>query len=235
MEEKTILLVLVGILIIGSFGVTQQAYAPHFFDHWVEAHWDFLFVSPFTIPLDTLLGPTFSDSSGSFFSLTGAPSTATLFCVASTGVCTIVMPNYDDDLEFKDIEIEIEFGDTGPVAFPSGIVVSGSDVDTGAITCDPPFSVSNGVELLFIDIFCFPNPDSETITITFSPSEVATISSIWIETQSFDDFGVGGTLIPIDTTSLIIAGAQTTTPWMIFGVIAAVGIGLAVFTLKRNH
>jgi len=45
---------------------------------------------------------------------------------------------------------------------------------------------------------------------------------------------VGGTALPIDTTALLVAGAQTTTPWLILGVIAAVGIGLAVFTLKRN-
>jgi len=46
---------------------------------------------------------------------------------------------------------------------------------------------------------------------------------------------VGGTSIPIDTTALLIAGAQTTTPWLILGVLSAVGIGFAVFTLKRNH
>jgi len=46
---------------------------------------------------------------------------------------------------------------------------------------------------------------------------------------------IGGTLIPIDTTALLIAGAQTMTPWLILGVLSAVGIGLAVFTLKRSH
>jgi len=46
---------------------------------------------------------------------------------------------------------------------------------------------------------------------------------------------VGGTALPIDTTSLLVAGAQTTTPWLILGVLSAVGIGLAVFTLKRSR
>jgi len=46
---------------------------------------------------------------------------------------------------------------------------------------------------------------------------------------------VGGTLIPIDTTALLVAGAQTTTPWLILGVVVVVGIGLAVFTLKRSR
>jgi len=46
---------------------------------------------------------------------------------------------------------------------------------------------------------------------------------------------VGGTYLPLDTTSLLIAGVTTTTPWLIFGIVAAVGIGLAVFTLKRSR
>jgi len=46
---------------------------------------------------------------------------------------------------------------------------------------------------------------------------------------------IGGTLIAIDKTALLVAGAQTMTPWLVLGVVSAVGIGLAVFTLKRNH
>jgi len=46
---------------------------------------------------------------------------------------------------------------------------------------------------------------------------------------------IGGTSIPIDTTALLVAGAQTTTPWLILGVLSAVGIGIAVFTLKRSR
>jgi len=45
---------------------------------------------------------------------------------------------------------------------------------------------------------------------------------------------VGGTFLPIDTTALLVAGAQTTSPWLILGVVAAVGIGFAVFTIKRR-
>jgi len=49
-------------------------------------------------------------------------------------------------------------------------------------------------------------------------------------------FGVvGGTILPIDTTALLVAGAQTISPWLILGVIIPVGIGLAVFSLKRSR
>jgi len=50
-----------------------------------------------------------------------------------------------------------------------------------------------------------------------------------------DDTPVGGTSLPIDTTALLVAGAQTTAPWLLLGVIAAVGIGIAVFTIKRSR
>jgi len=45
---------------------------------------------------------------------------------------------------------------------------------------------------------------------------------------------VGGTIIPIDTTSLLVAGSYTTASWMIPILVSVVGIGLAVFTLKRR-
>jgi len=46
---------------------------------------------------------------------------------------------------------------------------------------------------------------------------------------------VGGTYLPLDTTSLLVAGAYTTASWMIPILVSAVGIGLAVFTLKRSR
>jgi len=49
-----------------------------------------------------------------------------------------------------------------------------------------------------------------------------------------EDVPVGGTILPIDTTALLVAGAQTISPWLILGVLAAVGIGIAVFTIKRS-
>jgi len=39
---------------------------------------------------------------------------------------------------------------------------------------------------------------------------------------------VGGTLIPIDTTSLLLVGAQSTASWMIPAIIASVGIALVI-------
>jgi len=51
----------------------------------------------------------------------------------------------------------------------------------------------------------------------------------------FDDHEVGGTIIPIDSTALLVAGAETLNLWLILGVMSAAGIGIAIFTLKRNR
>ena len=56
-----------------------------------------------------------------------------------------------------------------------------------------------------------------------------------LETLICEIMAVGGTFLPIDTTSLLVAGAQTISPWLILGTLSAVGIGLAVFTLKRSR
>jgi len=43
---------------------------------------------------------------------------------------------------------------------------------------------------------------------------------------------VGGTSIPIDTTALLVAGSQTMSPWLILGGLSVIGIGFVIFTLK---
>ncbi len=39
---------------------------------------------------------------------------------------------------------------------------------------------------------------------------------------------VGGTIIPIDTTSLLLVGAQMTTAWLIPAIVSAIGIGIVI-------
>jgi len=46
------------------------------------------------------------------------------------------------------------------------------------------------------------------------------------------DVPVGGTLVPIDTTTLLLAGVQSISMWMIPVVVAGVGIG--IFVIKRR-
>jgi len=53
-----------------------------------------------------------------------------------------------------------------------------------------------------------------------------------IQKFSEPQVAIGGTILPIDTTALLLAGVQSISMWWILGVVAAVGIGFTVFTLK---
>ena len=48
------------------------------------------------------------------------------------------------------------------------------------------------------------------------------------------DINVGGELIPIDATTLILAGTQITASWMIPVIVSAVGIGLVFVRKSKN-
>ncbi len=57
----------------------------------------------------------------------------------------------------------------------------------------------------------------------------------WVYTTYFvEDELVGGKLLPLDTTSLLLAGATSTT-WMIPVVLSGIGIGLFVFSKKPEN
>ncbi len=46
---------------------------------------------------------------------------------------------------------------------------------------------------------------------------------------------VGGTLIPIDSTALLLAGSQMTASWLVPVLVAGAGIGLVVFSRKSEN
>jgi len=93
------------------------------------------------------------------------------------------------------------------------------------ITADPVKDVGFLTPVQFIDQI-----GTHTFAVNlFSPEFYAVAGKELVEGA------VGGTSIPVDTTALLVAGAYTMTPWLILGVLSAVGIGLAVFTLKRSR
>ena len=79
------------------------------------------------------------------------------------------------------------------------------------------------------------NLNSIGVGFPSTASDLPSESSGSIIVEPFGGFSVGGTVLPIDSTALLVAGAYTTASWMIPVIVSAVGIGLAVFTLKRNR
>ena len=100
-------------------------------------------------------------------------------------------------------------------------VASGVAIDSAG-----DFIVTNGIGSRIIKV----TPDGVVTVITSSGLGIPLFLAI--EPQQIP---IGGTSIPIDTTALLVAGAQTISHWLILGVLSAVGIGLAVFTIKRSR
>jgi len=102
-----------------------------------------------------------------------------------------------------------------------GAEISDGIIVVGLVDPDDPLN-------FIFDIVCKPNPDWERVIIQLN--ENVTLVEFW--TESFDDPPIGGTFIPLDTTALLLAGAQSVSMWMIPVVVAGIAIG--VFVVKRR-
>ncbi len=105
--------------------------------------------------------------------------------------------------------------------------------------------VANQVDGTVSVISTSSNTVTDTITVGNFPIGIAydSANGRMYVTNEFDDTVsvititqtlIGGELLPIETTALLLAGAYTTASWMIPVVLSAVGIGLAVFTLRKK-
>jgi len=66
------------------------------------------------------------------------------------------------------------------------------------------------------------------------PTEINLLEKLCV--PAFKSFPiVGGSMVPIDTSALLLAGAQSISMWMIPVVVAGVGIGIGVFVIKRRN
>jgi len=101
---------------------------------------------------------------------------------------------------------------SGESAIPEEV---GDFFDSSLILAGDPFSWIAGPPGEY-PYFCLVHPWMEGLVV---------VNSVLV---------VGGASIPIDTTALLVAGSQMMSPWLIIGGISVVGIGLAVFTLKRR-
>jgi len=74
---------------------------------------------------------------------------------------------------------------------------------------------------------CALNEDDSLFTCT--------TSEVWFQLSGHPPDVVGGELLPIETTSLLLAAAQSPASWLTTLTIAALGIGVYVFTRNPNN
>jgi len=219
------------ISLIASFGLSSnQAFGgeftnectdddvPLFDDNCVHAFWD-----DQNNDLDEIepASSWFSDSSE--FDLFvpsefGEPSEPIGGCIS--GACDFRLPNFVDDLNTKKIIVQVSYDSTGsgPI-FPS-------------VTCNDSTGTSDGILINTIErrgvteweFECSPNPDWEIINFVRS----AALEQVVIWTTSFGEPQVGGEFLGVDSTALIVAGAQMNAAWMIPVIVSAIGFAIVI-------
>lgn len=141
------------------------------------------------------------------------------------------------DLAFFDFATELQIGSDDTLIIDEGKTLShqGSEEDDD-FECeeDDETIVNNGNLIIFgtlINSGQFINNGQVTNCGTISGT--VSIPGIVNECPSVDeDVPVGGTLIPIDSTSLLLVGTQLTVSWLIPVLVSVVGIGLALVRRK---
>jgi len=148
-----------------------------------------------------------------------------------TGTDVYDLPNWEDNFLVKNIRIQLTWcEDTGPTS-QSGPPVISSLTAPGASCDNITGTIGDNANVLgafyyYQDFQCFPNPDEESFTISYTTID-HTIIEVVIDTISEGSPSVGGTFEGVNTASLLVAGAQTNAFWLL-PLIAAIGIGIVI-------
>ena len=139
--------------------------------------------------------------------------------------CHIHVPNFFDQFNTKLIRVQVFWdGDARPT-----IDDTIKPDPKEAATCTfvdrvIPDDISPGH--FYEDWICHPNPDNERIWLNLDTRTV--ITQAVVDAISFDRNAVGGDMIPMQTTSILVAGTQTMAAWMIPVLVSAIGIGIVI-------
>ncbi|MCH6586349.1 MAG: hypothetical protein IH792_04905 [Thaumarchaeota archaeon] len=253
MGIKLLVPAIASILILGSIGMVPQSYSgnnvavlPDDWDRGDDCAGAFQFTAPYDTAKDTpgfpgqLLTPGTTCSAGS---LNTDPAVNDAFCIdnvngagvgSAAGIggerdCHIHVPNFDDPFNTKLIRINVHW--SGPVQ-PVTDNVKPSPGDTSEDCIRGPLVVvesvpgSQGFGHFYEDWTCHPNPDNERIWLTMDPS--TNIIDVVVDFISFDRNAVGGDIIPLDTTMILVAGSQNTAAWMIPVIVSGIGFAIVI-------
>ena len=133
------------------------------------------------------------------------------------GSCRMGVPNYVDTFDTKLIRVQAGYIGTTPPSITGLSPLVGNCILGERVDLPGSF---------FQDIICWPNPEFETIEISFG--EGTELFEVIVDSISFDEPEVGGIFDGVDTTSLILAGTQMTAAWMIPVIVSAIGIGIVI-------
>jgi len=227
------------ILLLGTSGIVQQSYAgngeipPSYRDTNCAATHDF-----------TNPGTRVSPSSGELthggtctgFNLNPDTDFNEFFCEdievqppSETGTqvgvgltCHVEVPNFDDPFNTKLIRFHVFWEGTVPFLFEP-IKPNPSTAATCTIV-ERVFIDEISPGLYYEDWICHPNPDNERLW--FSLDEGTLITRVIVDSVSFPE--VGGIFEGVDTTSLLVAGAQMNAAWMIPVIVAGIGFAIVI-------
>jgi len=150
----------------------------------------------------------------------------------SIGAFPPIILNFQDQFELATLQLDQSFAMCNPV------IKQLLDPGTGA-PIGPPQGTIIDEHLKCYDTFGSPFSTGPVITFDQFGSNffnVFEINSICLVADKFVTGvppPVGGTLIPIDTVSLFLAGASISMLWII--PVVGAGAGIAIFALKRNR
>jgi len=135
------------------------------------------------------------------------------------------LPNFFDEFNTKSIKVEIVYDALDNTPVLDNIRPFGQNFDT----CFQDFFITtvdpNDIATLVEFWTCHPNPDNERVWITLDGADVRSVN-VW--TVSFDSQAVGGEIIPLDTTMVLVAGSQNTAAWMIPVIVSGIGIAIVI-------
>jgi len=216
------------ILILGSLGFVQQSYAQAQTTSAADLNPPIYVLDDCAVgfsyfPPGSVTGNLLRVGDCEGFNLTGDP---TVDCPTindlqtqtnSINECHFFVPNFDDPFDTKLIRIQATY-DLGLI--PPQVRVQPS---SGNCVLDQRFDEPR---YFFEDWICHPNPFNEQVWISFEPG--TELSEVIIDSVSFGEPRVGGIFEGVDTTSLLVAGAQMNAAWMIPVIVSAIGIGIVI-------
>jgi len=205
---------------------------PPFDDNCVHATWEPILdiPDPTNSTSDPCLGGVCSPTTFDSFSSTNLPlngESPKASCIELTTTCSIILPNFEDDLPDKLIKVEVSHDPSFPPESPEVFGKEGGDF----FQCN--LAAEGQIEGLTTWMFeCQPNPDFEVIRFERTDNTPGALSvTIW--TTSFDanveppePQQVAGELLPLDSSALMIAGLTSMSVWMIPTVLGLAGVGV---------